>query len=255
MSDDVQSREDTRGIPIEEVGVKNFRYPIVVLDRDHHVQNTIGDFDLRVSLPKHYKGAHMSRFPRTLVKHIHEINQEGLKNLADDLKKTLKSESVFIKVTFPYHIRKPAPVTHIHAEQVYDCGFIYQGNGDSSDFWIHIEIPVSTVCPCSLELTGGKSAHNQRGKLTIEVNTDEFIWIEDIVDMCDEVTNPVHPILKRPDEKEVTLAMFRRPQFVEDVVRDVYVRLKQDKRIKHCVITSENFESIHPHNVIAKVSW
>ena len=60
-------------------------------------------------------------------------------------------------------------------------------------------------------------------------------------------------ILKRPDEKWVTEHAYDHPKFVEDIVRDLAVKLDQDERIAWYQVHSENFESIHNHNAYALV--
>ena len=59
---DVQSDFDPRNIEIDKVGVKNVKYPIVVLDKANGNQHTIATISMFVSLPHHFKGTHMSRF-------------------------------------------------------------------------------------------------------------------------------------------------------------------------------------------------
>src|SRR4051794_14215941 len=59
---DVQNAADDRNIPIDQVGVTDLRYPIVVLDRQQERQQTTATLTMSVSLPHHFKGTHMSRF-------------------------------------------------------------------------------------------------------------------------------------------------------------------------------------------------
>jgi GTP cyclohydrolase I len=42
---DVQSRHDDREIGIDKVGVKDVKYPIIVLDKVNGIQNTIASID------------------------------------------------------------------------------------------------------------------------------------------------------------------------------------------------------------------
>ena len=42
---------------------------------------------------------------------------------------------------------------------------------------------------------------------------------------------PIYPLLKRVDEREVTMLAYDNPAFVEDVARDVAVALKGDERV------------------------
>lgn len=82
---DVQSLTPEEKIPIEKVGIKNLRYPIKVLDRERGLQATVGEFNLYVDLPSHFKGTHMSRFIEVLNEFREEIH---IKNIEEILKKT-----------------------------------------------------------------------------------------------------------------------------------------------------------------------
>jgi len=71
---DIQSAIPDTLIPINKVGIKNLKYPIKVLDRAKGFQDTIGEFNLYVDLPSHFKGTHMSRFVEVLNEFKDEIH-------------------------------------------------------------------------------------------------------------------------------------------------------------------------------------
>ena len=80
------------------------------------------------------------------------------------------------------------------------------------------------------------------------------MWIEELIDFAEkEASCELFGILKRPDEKWVTERAYDNPKFVEDMVRDVAVRLNNDERIREYVVESENFESIHNHSAYALI--
>jgi GTP cyclohydrolase I len=60
-------------------------------------------------------------------------------------------------------------------------------------------------------------------------------------------------LLKRPDKKYVTERAYDNPKFVEDIVRDVAVRLNREDRVRAYVVEAENFESIHNHSAYALI--
>ena len=66
MMKDIQNERDFRNIPINEVGIKNLRYPITVRDRRDGSQHTVATINMYVDLPHMYKGTHMSRFVEML---------------------------------------------------------------------------------------------------------------------------------------------------------------------------------------------
>ena len=81
-----------------------------------------------------------------------------------------------------------------------------------------------------------------------------FIWLEEIIDLVEkEASCELYGLLKRPDEKYVTERAYNNPKFVEDMVRDVAVRLNADDRIDAYIVESENFESIHNHSAYALI--
>ena len=62
---------------------------------------------------------------------------------------------------------------------------------------------------------------------------------------------PVYPLLKRADEKFVTERAYENPKFVEDVLRDVVVKLRENEVIDSFEVECEAFESIHNHSAWA----
>jgi GTP cyclohydrolase I len=114
-------------------------------------------------------------------------------------------------------------------------------------------VPVTSLCPCSKKISD-YGAHNQRSHVTVTAHTGDFVWIEEIIDLIEKLAScELYGLLKRPDEKYVTERAYDNPKFVEDMVRDVAVRLNQDERIASYVAESENFESIHNHSAYALI--
>jgi GTP cyclohydrolase I len=117
-----------------------------------------------------------------------------------------------------------------------------------------VEVPVHTLCPCSKEISDF-SAHNQRGTVSITVGMTKFIWIEDLIQIAeDSGSSPVYALLKREDEKHITERAYENPRFVEDIVREVALRLQSLPGLRYQVIEAENFESIHNHSAYAVIA-
>ena len=94
------------------------------------------------------------------------------------------------------------------------------------DFIVGMVVPVTTVCPCSKEISRA-GAHNQRSIVTVRVRFRKFFWIEDVIRLIEEsASGEVYSLLKRVDEKYVTEKGYENPMFVEDVVRNVAERLE-----------------------------
>jgi GTP cyclohydrolase I len=244
------------------VGVTGLRYPIVVLDREHQKQHTIARLVMSVNLPHEFKGTHMSRFVETLNDHRGEITMRTLPAILDDLKKRLDAESARVEVKFPYFLEKAAPQSGAKALMDYECSFIGEVNGTREDFVLGVEVPVTSLCPCSKEISE-YGAHNQRGILSIDVRTTRgqdghprMVWIEELIDVAENSASaPVYPLLKRPDERHVTMQAYDNPVFVEDMVRNVAVQLREDPRIAWFRAHAINHESIHNHGAFASVEW
>ncbi len=247
---DVQSQPDLRRIDIDKVGVKDIRYPIVVLDKKNRYQHTVASVNLYVDLPHHFKGTHMSRFIEILNEHRGEITIKSFPDILSRMKKRFNASTAHLEVEFPYFIEKKAPVSRARGLMEYRCRFS-GALRDRLDFVLEVRVPVLTLCPCSKEISQ-YGAHNQRGLVTVAVRFREFVWIEDIVDVVEaSASSPVYSLLKRRDEKYVTERAYENPMFVEDVVRETALNLKRLEEITWARIEAENMESIHNHSAYA----
>ena len=124
---------------------------------------------------------------------------------------------------------------------------------DNVDLVLELVVPISSVCPCSKEISDF-GAHNQRGEVLVSTRFKKFIWIEDIIQLVENAAScDVFSVLKREDEKYVTEHAYQNPKFVEDVVRDVSKVLIKDDNITWFSVSAENFESIHNHSAYAYI--
>ena len=250
---DVQNAPDTRRIPIDKVGIKDIRHPIRVKDRSQGEQHTIANFNMFVELPHNFKGTHMSRFVEILNNHDPEISVESFKDMLVEMAERLEANTGHIEMSFPYFINKSAPVSGVQSLIDYQVTLIGEVHGSEVSTTIKVVVPVTSLCPCSKEISN-YGAHNQRSHVTVAVETNDFVWIEDIIDIVEKQAScELYGLLKRPDEKYVTEYAYDNPKFVEDMVRDVAAVLNADDRIDAYVVESENFESIHNHSAYALV--
>lgn len=252
---DIQSSYDDRKVAIRKVGVKDIRYPIKALDRQEQTQSTVARVSLFVDLPHHFKGTHMSRFIEILNEHGREITHGSIATILAAMVERLNSETAHIEVRFPYFMMKRAPVSGAASLMDYDCAFLadYRRGSPRPDTVMEVQVPVTSLCPCSREISD-VGAHNQRSIITIKVRYRAFIWIEELIEIAEAVaSSDVYALLKREDEKYVTERAYRHPAFVEDLVRGVAVRLRDDPRLSWYQVESENFESIHNHSAYAMV--
>jgi GTP cyclohydrolase I len=251
---DVQNAKDTRRVAIDRVGIKDIRHPVVVRDRSGREQHTVARFNMYVGLPHNFKGTHMSRFVEILENHEYEISVDSFRRMVEEMTEALSAERGRIEMSFPYFVTKPAPVTGVKSLMDYEVTFVGELEAGVRRMTVKVVVPVTTLCPCSKEISA-YGAHNQRSHVTLWVTVDRFLWLEELIDLVESVAScELYGLLKRPDEKYVTERAYDNPKFVEDIVRDVAVRLNEDERILAYTVESENFESIHNHSAYAMVS-
>jgi len=256
---DVQNSLDIRKVPVQKVGIRNLRYPVLVLDRRNASQNTVATINMFVDLPHKFKGTHMSRFVEIINHCRGRISVQQIGAILKAMIDKFESETAHIDIRFPYFIEKAAPVSGARSLMDYDCGFIAAMNATKKghpilDMILEVSVPVTTLCPCSKEISE-HGAHNQRSKVTIQVRTSKLVWLEDLIEIAESAASaPLYSLLKREDEKSVTEKAFNNPRFAEDIVRSVAVKLRSDRRISWYQVETENFESIHNHNAYALVT-
>ncbi len=251
---DTQNEIDDRQIAIDRVGVKELKFPVMVKDKGGAEQRTVATVALAVDLPHHYKGTHMSRFVEVLNAHGNCLSVQDMAALPSQLLDRLDAQRAHVEFQFPFFKSKAAPVTGKLGMMDYEVIFEVESEKEGeNDFVVTVMVPVATLCPCSKAISD-RGAHNQRGVATFSVRFKEPIWIEDLVRVVEESAScELYSLLKRPDEKEVTERAYDHPVFVEDLVRNVAQRAKENPNIVWFRVEAENFESIHHHNAYAVI--
>lgn len=251
--EDVQNTVDVRHLAIDKVGIKAIRHPVLVKDKSGGEQHTVAMFNMYVHLPQQFKGTHMSRFVEILNMNERAISIESFETILREMIKRLEAESGHVEMTFPYFVNKAAPISGVKSLLDYEVTFIGAIKNDDIEITVKVLVPVTSLCPCSKKISD-YGAHNQRSHVTVTALINDFIWIEDIIDLVEKQAScELYGLLKRPDEKYVTERAYDNPKFVEDMVRDVAAQLNAEKRIVAYTIESENFESIHNHSAYALI--
>lgn len=251
---DVQASVDHRALAIQRVGVRGLRYPVSVLSGDGEVQHTVATLEMTVGLPPDLKGTHMSRFVEIIEAERGALDLAGARAMFDQMLDRLEAESGRIEACFPYFMRKAAPVSGVESLLDLDAAIIVERvQGGRSTVTLKVVTPVTSLCPCSKKISA-YGAHNQRSHITITARLRGDMMIEELVRMAEEEAScEVFGLLKRPDEKWVTERAYDNPKFVEDLVRDIALRLRADARVEAWTVESENFESIHNHSAYALI--
>lgn len=252
--EDVQGRSDMRGIGIPAAGISDLRYPISVSVAGS-VQHSVGTFRMSVSVPPKQKGTHMSRFVEEVQSFRGRELLSNIRALTTHVREHLDAERASVEVSFPFFLSRKAPVTGAEALLEY-CGHL-RASVSQADVAVEIgvKVPITTVCPCSKAISD-YGAHNQRGIISICVHTATEVGLHELIDYAEASAScRLYPLVKRADERSITMAAYDHPQFVEDVVRDVSLFLQADVRISAYAIDVTNDESIHNHAAFASCSW
>lgn len=256
---DTQNLKDLRGVDIQKVGINHLELPLNIQRKNQSNQVVNASARVTVSLPRHYKGTHMSRFVEVLSEWENkDLLGVDIKGCLATIIKKLNAQSGELKFKFKYFIDKKAPVSKLSFPMSYECSFdgILVNPGTAQEnykFTLGVKVPVTTLCPCSKEISES-GAHNQRAIVSVKISYDEknHIWIEDLIKSIENCAScEIYPLLKRPDEKFVTEKAYNNPKFVEDILRDVVLILRENEIIQSFEVECEAYESIHNHSAWA----
>jgi len=257
---DVQGLPDERHVALDEVGVSQLKMPLTVqgLERDPaRAQAVQAVVSMSVSLDEDHKGIHMSRLIESFLACEEGFSLDRLADMLTHIRDRQKAERAFIEIDFDIFLQRSAPESRKTAPQFYRVRFIGELGPDGIQRRQSVTAGITTLCPCSKEISE-YGAHNQRGELFIETEHDGTgpvtICVEELITVAENAASaPLYPILKREDERHVTMQAYENPRFVEDVARRVAVQFRGEKRFPRYSVQIVNFESIHTHNAFAKI--
>lgn len=248
---DKQSERDHRELRIDKVGVRGLRFPVQVRDKAHAFQNTVATIGMFVDLPKEFKGTHMSRFIEVLNAHGNVVHVENITEILYAMQTKFHAATSHLEMEFPYFLVKKAPVSGMESVMDYVARFDATACNKEIDFVLTVKAMVTTLCPCSKAIAA-YGAHNQRGEVTVQIRFKKPVWIEDLIGIIESSSSSeLYALLKRQDEKAVTERAYENPVFVEDLVRNVALKLNAHPDITWYKVEAENHESIHNHNAYA----
>lgn len=251
---DVQNQADTRGVKIQKTGVTGVHLPFRILIGGE-IQQVLARVRFTVSLSEKIRGTHMSR----LVEILTDFSATPLKfsdveKILIDATEKLDTDFAAIVMAFKFFVRRAAPVSGKVSLLDIDCELSAEHvRGGGMKFSLGLAVPFTSLCPCSREISA-YGAHNQRSicRVKLEFADVENLDVEKIVRLIEgQGSSKIYPLLKREDEKFVTEAAYRNAKFVEDILRDVVISLRQLEKVSAFEVECENFESIHNHNAFA----
>ena len=261
--EDIQARKDYRNISIDRVGVCDLKIPLKIKgceidsEKDQSVQAALS---LSVDLSPRQKGIHMSRLLETALDFNGSFSLQNMASFLTALCERQGSENSDVKIEFDYFFNRHAPVSGKISPQPYKCAYWGEMHSEGISLAQSVVVPVKTLCPCSKEISD-YGAHNQRSKVFITITHEKKkengpveICLEEIIEIAERgASSPLYPILKREDERHVTMSAYNKPCFVEDVVRNIASELHGNPSFDSYELRVLNYESIHSHNAFASI--
>lgn len=252
---DVQAGPESRGVEIDEVGIDQVSYPIGVVRPDGSRQQTVAEVELVASLAADQRGTHMSRFVEVLEAFYADVDAASVVEMSRALRSRVASDRARVVLRFPLFIAREAPVTGEAARMRFDCRYEGRSSAAQDRFVLGVTAPITSLCPCSKAISD-YGAHSQRGRVAAEIETVDahFLAPDEVLDIVEAAASaPIHPLLKRADERHVTMQAYDNPAFVEDVAREIALALHGDPRVERYSVTVANEESIHDHRAVARL--
>ena len=246
------------------------------------------EIECTVDLDPAQKGVHMSRFPELFEEAIEEVVigeaflvevlAEHIARHIVDRQRAFRAE---VRIAARYPIERTTPVTGLPTQEMVSLLGIAAASERGVRRVVGVEAAGINACPCAQGLVRGSASerlleagfddddverilelvplatHNQRGRGTLYVGTEEPVNAETLVDVVERsMSAPVYELLKRPDELFVVEHAHLQPRFVEDSVRlalkgvlDAYPGLAD---ADYLFSRQVNLETIHTHDVLAE---
>jgi len=251
-------------IPIQQVGISNFKLPLHVKQRDGKTQLLEVSVDGYVSLDANKKGINMGRIMRTFYRFKDDIfTLDTLENILKAYKKDLNAQEAFLRLDFSFPMLKNSLRSELQGYQYYDVSL--EGHLDSYgrfNKFMHLNFEYSSACPCSYELAEharevrnlATIPHSQRSVAEITVALKDTFYVEDLVEICREaLQTETQVIVKREDEQAFAELNGAFQKFVEDAARLLYQELDSYNSIRDFVVRCAHLESLHSHDAVSRI--
>ena len=252
-------------VPIEHVGINNFKLPLKYRTKNNKIIDLETSVTGTVTLDADKKGINMSRIMRSFYgfkDEIFSISQLG--TVLKAYKKDLDSFNARILLNFSYPMIIHSLRSNNNGYQFYNVKMegVLDKNGDFKKY-IHLDFIYSSTCPCSTELSLHAmetrnvlaTPHSQRSIARVSVQFDDFLWIEDLIDICRKALKTETQVLvKREDEQAYAELNGANVKFVEDAARLLYEQLIKNDKILDFRVVCNHMESLHSHNAISIIT-
>ncbi len=251
-------------VPIQQVGISNFRVPLNYPTPDGDLLTLETSVDGYVGLDAGKKGINMSRIMRTFYQFKDDVfHPDKLGEVLRAYKEDLESETAFLKLSFSYPMLQESLRSGMAGYQYYQV--VFEGKLDEYDRFtrfVHLDFEYSSACPCSFELaehareTRDVAAipHSQRSVASITVQLNSELFVDELVESCREaLKTETQVMVKREDEQAFAELNGAYQKFVEDAARLLYDELNKDERIRDFVVRCAHLESLHSHDAVSRI--
>jgi len=251
-------------VPIQQVGISNFKLPLKYPAPDGELLTLETSVDGYVGLEAGQKGINMGRIMRTFYRFKDDVFYPGkLKEVLEAYKEDLGSDTAFLKLSFNYPMIKKSLRSDNEGYQYYRVSI--EGKLNENDTFLrymHLDFEYSSACPCSYELAEharetrdvASIPHSQRSVAQITVELQDELFIEELVEHCREaLQTETQVIVKREDEQAFAEMNGAYQKFVEDAARLLYEVLSGEERIRDFVVRCSHLESLHSHDAVSRI--
>ena len=285
--EDLQASEPEVRLGLSRAGVRGVSKAIRIRYGDSE-KLIAAEIDCTVDLGGAQKGVHMSRFPEVFEEAIERVVleeaflvEELAAHIAEEVVERQGAGRAETQIVARYPLERRTPVTDLATQEMVALIGIAAATGREVRRVVGVEASGINACPCAQGLVRGATSsrlleagfaegdvkrilelvplatHNQRGRGTLFVGSDEPVNAEQLVSIVESsMSSPVYELLKRPDELFVVEHAHLQPRFVEDSVRlalqgtlDAYPRLDDGDFLFSRQV---NLETIHTHDVVAE---
>lgn len=252
-------------VPIQQVGISNFKLPMQYLTLQGDRLNLETSVDGFVSLDADKKGINMSRIMRVFYEFKDRVvSFPMLDELLQAYKDKLDSRDSFLKLGFSYPVMLPSLRSGLEGYQYYDAAMEAIMNEDGRvRHFLHTTFVYSSACPCSYELaehareTRDVAAipHSQRSEAHITVELSGALHLEELLELLREaLMTETQVMVKREDEQAFAELNGAYQKFVEDAARLIYDKLDPHPSVKDFVARCVHMESLHSHDAVSRIS-
>lgn len=284
---DIQNGQPTVHVRLGRAGAVGIRKSLLLGDEGHQ-QWFDATFDLYADLGTKQAGVHMSRFSDVLEEVLEDIASNAwpkIEILAEAIAQAIverqKVSRAEVHIRTAYPLQKWTPVSGRRTQEVYGLLAQAVATEHGSRRMVGVEVEGMVACPCAQDMVHSfarmrlqeegfqkdviekmlrvtpLATHNQRGRATLMVGTDQETDAGDLVALVESaMSSENYALLKRPDELYIVNKAHANPRFVEDVVREVlaavvdkYTELPDDTFVW---VHQRNEETIHKYDVEAE---